>query len=225
MSGDRICAHCDKVFKWGSDNDSFYAVWAADKTCAQNAHWKLQGHMTIDHPTEGYICPRRSETPMVQARGNDFWSKDTESGYRRCSCCGSMHPDDLFEMIEKKTCEISGTDKNYKIYVDAPHPHVGAPRIFSSCSHPSHGYEKLTEDRAKQAGLDSYAIHAHLGGYVKIDRQGPRANLKFYYMHLSDEQRNRFIELYNSRQLPLEPQFGLYRTPYFATKVIKGDST
>jgi hypothetical protein len=31
-----------------------------------------------------------------------------------------MHPEDLLAAIEAGNCQITGADKNYKIYVDAP---------------------------------------------------------------------------------------------------------
>jgi hypothetical protein len=44
----------------------------------------------------------------------DSWR--TLNGARWCRYCGSMHPDDFFRAIEEGA-EITGTDKNYKVYV------------------------------------------------------------------------------------------------------------
>lgn len=216
MSHDHACPHCTRVFKWGKDDDSHLGVAAAGPTCGENAHWKLTGHISAEHPSEGFLCPRRGEGVYgASAKHRDHWG--VRDGYRACSYCGSMHPDDLFAHIEAGTCKISGTDKNYKIYVDVAHPDKGKPAIFSSCSHKTPGYVFLTKELCDQRGLDSYARAEYVGEYVKIEPHHGNAHAKFYYQHFDEAQQQRFIELYNAKKLPLEPQFGLYRKPYFAT--------
>jgi hypothetical protein len=117
MSGPQACSCCPKVFTWGRDEDSHLAVAAAGESCAENAYWKLKGHMAAEHPNEGHRCGRRGDLLARDDGSKDWWS--TSRGLRTCSYCGSLHPDDLFAAIEAGTCrQISGTDKNYKIYVD-----------------------------------------------------------------------------------------------------------
>ena len=89
-------------------------------------------------------CPRRAETGST-AYLPDTWHE--REGWRRCSYCGSMHPDDFTAITRAGVAELGPTDKNYKVYVDTP----GG----------SHG--------------------------------------KFYFQHLSEEQRREFVDLYNAR--------------------------
>lgn len=49
----------------------------------------------------------------------DRW--DVRDGFRSCSYCGSIHPDDLLELIKKHGISIiEPTDKSYKCYINAP---------------------------------------------------------------------------------------------------------
>lgn len=75
---------------------------------------------------EHHLCPRRAElgdTSVFKLPEHDSWREEATRGatdeistHRACSYCGSMHPDDLFEMIAKNV-ELGPTDKNYKVYV------------------------------------------------------------------------------------------------------------
>jgi len=62
------------------------------------------------------LCPRRAEVPNAESRfpKEDTW--DIRDNFRACSFCGSMHPEDLLNLLANG-CSISPTDKNYKIYV------------------------------------------------------------------------------------------------------------
>ena len=68
--------------------------------------------------TDTFFCPRSAENGggpnspfQAPFNGEATWRED-----RTCSYCGSLHPDVLFEQIEKGA-EITPTDKSYKIYV------------------------------------------------------------------------------------------------------------
>jgi hypothetical protein len=214
---DHTCEVCGKSFNWGEDADSHFAVAAANQTCAENAYWKLRGHMQADHPDYGHRCGRRNDLFARDDGGKDWWGKRDD--YRACSYCGSMHPEDLFAAIEAGNCQITGTDKNYKIYVDAPTRLLPGKAIYMSSTHEFAGGVLLTKELCEEHDLDSYAREHYVGRWVKIEPRSQRAHLKFYYQHFDHAQQDRFIELYNERKLPLEPQFGLYVKPYF-TKVV-----
>lgn len=220
MSEDHACPHCSRVFKWGGDDDSHYGTAEGrSEGCGENAYWKLAGHIKADHPdAKGHRCGRRDDGLLSRNDGAapDFWQK--RDGYRACSYCGSMHPDDLFAHIKAGTCQISGTDKNYKIYVDVAHPGKGTPSIFMSSTHEFAGGVLLTEELCDQHALNSYARANYIGHWVKIEPHHGRAHAKFYYQHFDEAQQQSFIDLYNLKKLPLEPRFGLYRLPYFATR-------
>lgn len=172
--------------------------------------------------SDSFFCGRRGENPLANKTfpGPDKWEDGSKrDGYRHCSYCGSMNPDDLFKCIEEKTCEISGTDKNYKIYVQTPHPRAGEPCVLSSANfeHTGEGWVKVTEENVNTLPLDDYQRKNYNDGkhWVKVEPRPKNANLKFYFQHFNEEHMKKFVELYNAKQLPLEPRFGLYRMPYF----------
>ena len=91
----------------------------------------------------------------------DDWNHYPEDrdGERRCSYCGSLHPEDFFRRIEAGE-ELVPTDKTYKAYVGS-------------------------------------------------------ASIKFYYQHLSAEDQQRFVDLYNARKIRFGYPGYLYTRPYF----------
>lgn len=221
MSSPQACSYCPKVFTWGKDKDSHLGVAAAGPTCGENAYWKLAGHMAAEHPSEGHRCGRRNDLFARDDGSKDWWGKSR--GHRSCSYCGSMHPDDLFAAIDAGTCQISGTDKNYKIYVDVPHPGAGEPCVLSSANFDfGDGAIKVTpenidtlplSDAQRKDWRDDKGQREH---WVRVTPRPANAHAKFYYQHFDDAQQQRFLDLYNEKKLPLEPRFGLYVLPYFA---------
>lgn len=60
-------------------------------------------------------CPRRAESVShLSPPEADGWRPDGT-----CSYCGSMNPDDFMSAV-KAGAVLGATDKNYKVYVDAP---------------------------------------------------------------------------------------------------------
>ena len=59
-------------------------------------------------------CPRQNE--MFSA----FRDKEYDDLYARgrCGYCGSMNPDEFMARLEAGTIRVTGTDKNYKLYVE-----------------------------------------------------------------------------------------------------------
>jgi hypothetical protein len=111
---------CEEGLNWGADKDSSIVdvegeTWTK---CRENAHWKLTFHIKQAHPGHGFYCGRRREGSILRDDTKAYWYK--RDGYRARSHRGSMHPEDLFAAVETGNCQITGTDKNYKIYVDAP---------------------------------------------------------------------------------------------------------
>lgn len=145
-------------------------------------------------------------------------------GYRSCEHCGSMHPDDLFAAIEAGAM-ITGTDKNYKIYVEPAHPDPDGMRVVSATrdAHRRWGnldewVEITDENRHLLKGWgDDYR-------FVMLSKNGPTAHAKFYFEHLDDAAQARFVELYNAKKINLEPKFGLYVSPFFMRFVKKEQS-
>lgn len=103
-----------------------------------------------------HTCPRRAEDGTDVHRPQfalptgpnlDTWDVREGGGLRKCSYCGSVHPDDLIERL-KAGDELGPTDKNYKAYLE-------------------------------------YSVGFN----------------KFYYQHLSAEQRTEFIAMLNARSI------------------------
>lgn len=66
-----------------------------------------------------------------RGEGQDRWQRFKSNGDRVCSYCGSLHPDDMFEIVRQSAeasedadygsvPEIEPSDKFYKIYVRRP---------------------------------------------------------------------------------------------------------
>lgn len=78
-------------------------------------------------PAPFFVCGRRGdhffgEIDKTGITPTDTWRPPRNRGaglgddLRSCSYCGSMHPDDVFVVIEAGG-KFDGTDKNYKAYV------------------------------------------------------------------------------------------------------------
>lgn len=211
MADNHTCPVCRKSFQWGLDDDSKIVEREGERwlSCRENAHWKLTFHVKQEHPDHGFYCPRRVEGAVFGAEIKDYWG--VRDGRRACSYCGSMHPDDLFEAIDLG-CQVTGTDKNYKIYVEVRNPDAGKRVKIGESSGPAF-------DRDGNPMLEDLTTEEKLKGSYSRPLYGPASatkTLKFYYQHLDDAGQERFIELYNAKKINLG-RFGLYRLPYFAS--------
>lgn len=128
-----------------------------------------------------HTCPRRGETGMddptspFRGAGRDLDEWDARDGYRACSYCGSLHPDDFMAYARSGRAELIPTDKSYKVYVRDP---------------------RVTYQPTRGSSDDVDA-----DGKIIMRPFGPRAvtQMKFYLQHLDDAQRTEFIDLYNVR--------------------------
>lgn len=135
------------------------------------------------------LCPRRSEGPF-RLPEEDNWLGDDS-----CSYCGSMNPDTLMARLEVEDVELVPTDKNYKVYVENK---GGAKfKMFHSRSCP--------DDKCPVATCTHW----------KVDE---RNGTKFYFQHLSEEQRTRFIELHNDGKIKLGYPGHFYNPPFFTKR-------
>jgi hypothetical protein len=76
--------------------------------------------------------------------GQDRWQRFKSNGDRVCSYCGSLHPDDMFELVRQSATvpedadvhsvvEIKPSDKGYKTYVHRPgirNAHEGGIKFY-----------------------------------------------------------------------------------------------
>jgi hypothetical protein len=155
--------------------------------------------------------------------GTDWRTRD---GFRACRYCGSMHPDDLFTAIEAGGM-ITGTDKNYKIYVDAPSKDPAALKVVSATNDEEmptwgNGWQRVTDENRALMTSQGWGTGHSPYTWIMIRPQGPTTHLKFYFEHLDADQQQRFIDLYNAKKINLEPNFGLYVWPFFMRPAPKG---
>lgn len=135
------------------------------------------------------ICPRFQPGPW-KFDGACNWDKRAD---HTCEYCGSMHPGDFMARVEAGTVLLGATDKNYKVYVT----NAGGENFkqtYRDCprSPPCPGYEQCTH-------------------WVTRDTD----HGKFYFYHLSEEQKRRFVELLNAKALKFDGDIGFYVYPYF----------
>ncbi len=139
------------------------------------------------------ICPRFEPGPWTFT-GECDWEKHED---RTCQYCGSLHPDVLMARIEAGDVRISATDKNYKLYVSNA---GGVPfkQTFRNCPPKADcTYENCTH-------------------WVTRERD----TAKFYFQHLSIEQRKRFVDLFNEGKLPFEEGDAFYVWPFFMRRAV-----
>ncbi|MDE2102759.1 MAG: hypothetical protein KGL39_36275 [Patescibacteria group bacterium] len=138
------------------------------------------------------ICPRFTPGPW-KFNGECKWDARED---RCCAYCGSLHPDLVMARLEASDIELGSTDKSYKVYVrnagGAPFKQTyrDCPRD-STCKGPDDCTHWVTRD------MDSH---------------------KFYFMHLSNDQMTRFVELYNAKRIKFEGGMGFYVMPYFCRR-------
>lgn len=138
------------------------------------------------------ICPRAIEDGADKTPLGTFRYLNRPAADTSCHYCGSMDADLLMQRLEARDVELEPTDKSYKVYV------------------------------ANRGGLPFFQAHR-----TDNDRSGDQANwtwavreiqqTKFYFQHLSTDQRKRFVELLNQRLLLIGPPGHFYRLPFFIT--------
>lgn len=169
--------------------------------------------------TEKHTCGRRMTGlgPWEREEHLDTWI-DRDS-VRACSFCGSMHPEDFLLAVES-SCKVTPTDKSYKVYVDLPDPRAGQLRVISAITfepgEDSWGagrWVKVGRKQRRDLKRDGWV----LGDYRYV-MYAPRDTLhrKFYFQHLDESQRQRFIDLHNGGAMRLDFPGHFYCTPYFA---------
>lgn len=108
--------------------------------------------------------------------------------FRRCSYCGSVHPEDL---AAEPSVDIDWSDRKYgwphKFYAHIPNRNPEQPYVVASCTSAKPGYT-LFEDlprKQRKAVLRVDSDRYLKGRYVKL---GPKPEHfgKFYSVHLAD---------------------------------------
>lgn len=133
---------------------------------------------------------------VVQGRDDPGRDLDEWRADGTCSYCGSMNPEALMARIEAGDIELRPTDKSYKVYVR----NVGGAPFQQT-------YRDCPAD-ARCTGPDD-CTHW-------VTREV--SETKFYFYHLGDTQRDRFIELFNQRKIRLGFPGHFYVLPYFCQR-------
>ena len=147
------------------------------------------------------MCPRRQESPLpTRFPGPDTYREEDDT----CSYCGCLNPATFMERLEAGTVALGPTDKDYKVYVENREG-LAFKQHFRDCYSrkddpgyvPCTGPDDCTHWITKETG------HA-----------------KFYFQHLSEEQRKRFVELLNEKKLHIEYPGRFYVRPFFCIPAI-----
>lgn len=171
---DRMCAAGDCIENANiGDSDGYWCRTHWDEREAAKHAEERRATVDAGGPWP-QVCPRRDEGAGLLAynpEGSetpDTWDirEQLHNGLRarRCSFCGSLHPDDFMERA-KDGWQIGPTDKSYKAYLGSP----------DGGSHES----------------------------------------KFYFQHLSAEQRTEFVQLLNAKTLNIGYPGHFYTLPFF----------
>jgi len=209
------CQHCDRVFEWGVDADSAI-VDAQDpwwRPFRESALWKRNFHIATEHPEMGFVCPRRVET-LGQFVNEDIDEWLVRSARRTCSYCGSLQPDELFRAIEEGH-EIGPTDKSYKAYVRVPNPAAGEQVVVRREQGPA--FDPMTGKLRRDDLTDE---EKERGSYEReVMGSAPDiVQLKFYFQHLSTDQREKFVDLLNQGKINIGAPGYFYTLPYFCVR-------
>lgn len=169
-------------------------------------------------------CPRRMSDfgPWERTEGLDRWT--TGHGVigqdhigLSCSFCGSLNPDRFMELVTEGWV-VGPTDKSYKAYLESP---------LTDDEKAARREKWMTGDSIAQAlrrggerdGKTPEQIQADLT--VEWDRQASgwlhgSQTAKFYYQHLSEAQRDEFIDLINTKRMAIGYPGHFYVLPFFA---------
>ena len=169
-------------------------------------------------------CPRRMGEygPWEHTEGRDAWTTGhgvvgQDAVGLSCSFCGSLHPDRFMELV-REGWEVGPTDKDYKAYLCRPRG--DAERAERKATWLRNFKPEEVRAVAEERGENPDQTQAELEAYYDAQVAPLEASTtaaKFYYQHLSTEQRDEFIALYNEGRLKIGYPGRLYVLPFFAT--------
>jgi hypothetical protein len=172
-------------------------------------------------------CPRRMNDwgPWERAENLDTWEKrggiiGQEKIGLGCSFCGSLHPDRFMELV-REGWVVGPTDKSYKAYLGKPLTDEDKAQRKQAWLDAQHGIAKAIRELGAKDGKTPEQIDADLEEHwatYEAPLMGPGQEAKFYYQHLSAEQRAEFIELYNAKRMTVGYPGHFYRLPFFCVE-------
>jgi hypothetical protein len=174
-------------------------------------------------------CPRRMSDfgPWPREEGLDQWKKQggiigQEKIGLGCSFCGSLHPDRFMELV-REGWVVGPTDKSYKAYLGRPRTAEEKAERKAQWMSAEHGIaaaiRSLGESDGKTAGQVAAELEAEWG---KLEgpmlESGCGGEAKFYYQHLSKEQKREFVDLHNDKTMRVGYPGHFYSLPFFMTR-------
>ncbi len=166
-------------------------------------------------------CPSRQQLgPKIGDPAEDHFRADDT-----CSYYGSLNPDVFMAKLEAAEISLGPTDKDYKVYVEGlANPKAGKRMVqtvmygggpvageFVRCA------DLNAEDRA--VVVDYFKGREVPNAAVTFGVEPPTRFAKFYFEHLSVDQRKRFVELLNEKRLRIEAPGYFYRRPFFVQPI------
>ncbi len=137
-------------------------------------------------------CPRRNEHPLIS---QNFYSENDMVG-ESCTFCGSLDGDVFMARLEDGSIKLSPTDKNYKVYAFT----LDDKRLFKTTyrtdDKPFAGWNNPIHDWQIRESKDT----------------------KFYFQHLNNVQKMRFIQLLNEKKIVFDATGYFYVLPFFIKK-------
>lgn len=176
-----------------------------------------------------HTCPRRHESGMADPNSPfvgsgtdlDTWTAGPgligqEVAGLSCSYCGSLHPDRFMELV-REGWEVGPTDKSYKAYLRQPlTPEEEAQQKADWTQRDA--VAQAVRELGERDGKTAEQITADLDEqWAKIPHSSSGPEAKFYFQHLSPEQRTEFIELHNARRMRIGYPGYFYQPPSFAS--------
>lgn len=149
-----------------------------------------------------FQCPRRAESHLGQspafACDNDYDPSDDT-----CRYCGSLNPATFMARLAAGDVLLGSTDKSYKVYVR----NSGGAK-FKQTYRDCYNAPDKNENPCK--GPDTCAHW--------VTRETD--DVKFYFQHLDEAQKRRFIELLNDKRIKFEGGYGFYVLPFFCQRAV-----
>lgn len=150
-----------------------------------------------------HYCPRRGENPMGEMlaeefRGPDHWHLDNS-----CTYCGSLNPDEFMQRLEAGDIELDPTSKTYKVYVR----NRGGQEL-----------QQYYRDCPAGSGCTGPSDCTHWA-------TRPIGQVKFYFQHLSRDQRRRFVEMLNANMLHISEPGYFQPVPFFCIPMKRAADT
>ena len=175
--------------------------------------------------TEAQTCPRRMAIiPSEGMAGPDEWRADRAGLIGQggvglsCSYCGSLHPDRFMELVRQGWI-VGPTDKSYKAYLGRPVTDEDRARRKEAWHSDPQGIVATVRAMGEKDGKTPEQIEADIAELWQRQDQATGDSCgqeaKFYYQHLSDDQKREFVDLLNSKQMRVGMPGYFYSAPFF----------